>query len=305
MVILLKKNSWIMQIDRGVEKIAEGAEDYQIDVKEMYSGSVEKSLAEHINQMGGGFQDAVRSATKNERMKAELITNVSHDIKTPLTSIINYVDLIKREKCDNEKIQGYIQILDQKSQRLKQLIEDLVEASKANSGNIELEMTELNLMELTKQAIGELADKFEQRNLSVVANILEEAIYIHADGRRLWRVLENLLGNACKYSLPGSRVYVDTKRSMNHVAVIIKNVSESPLNIPAEELTERFTRGDTSRTTEGSGLGLSIAKSLTELMGGKLHLYLDGDLFRVTLEFPRVDRKNKEKETISEEKEGH
>ncbi len=304
-VILLKKNSWIMQIDRGVEKIAEGAEDYQIDVKEMYSGSVEKSLAEHINQMGGGFQDAVRSATKNERMKAELITNVSHDIKTPLTSIINYVDLIKREKCDNEKIQGYIQILDQKSQRLKQLIEDLVEASKANSGNIELEMTELNLMELTKQAIGELADKFEQRNLSVVANILEEAIYIHADGRRLWRVLENLLGNACKYSLPGSRVYVDTKRSMNHVAVIIKNVSESPLNIPAEELTERFTRGDTSRTTEGSGLGLSIAKSLTELMGGKLHLYLDGDLFRVTLEFPRVDRKNKEKETISEEKEGH
>lgn len=288
MVILLKKNSWIMQIDKGVEKIAEGAEDYQIDIKEMYSGSVEKSLAEHINQMGEGFQDAVRSATKNERMKAELITNVSHDIKTPLTSIINYVDLIRREKCDNEKIQGYIQILDQKSQRLKQLIEDLVEASKANSGNIELEMTQLNLMELTKQAVGELTDKFEQRNLSVVSSILEEPVYIEADGRRLWRVLENLLGNACKYSLPGSRVYVDTKRSINHVAVIIKNVSESPLNIPAEELTERFTRGDTSRTTEGSGLGLSIAKSLTELMGGKLHLYLDGDLFRVTLEFPRI-----------------
>lgn len=293
-VILLKKNSWIMQIDKGVEKIAEGAEDYQIDIKEMYAGSVEKTLAEHINQMGEGFQDAVRSATKNERMKAELITNVSHDIKTPLTSIINYVDLIKRETCENERIQGYIQILDQKSQRLKQLIEDLVEASKANSGNIELEMTEINLMELTKQAVGELTDKFEQRNLSVVSNILEEPVYIEADGRRLWRVLENLLGNACKYSLPGSRVYVDTKRSLNYVAVIIKNVSESPLNIPAEELTERFTRGDTSRTTEGSGLGLSIAKSLTELMGGKLHLYLDGDLFRVTLEFPRIAPKEKE-----------
>lgn len=288
LVILLKKNTWIQQIDRGVEKIGEGADDYQIDVREMYRGGVERSLAEHINQMGGGFQEAVRMATKNERMKAELITNVSHDIKTPLTSIINYVDLIKRESCENERIRGYIQILDQKSQRLKQLIEDLVEASKANSGNIELEMTTLNLMELTKQAIGELADKFEQRNLSVVANIMEEPVYIEADGRRLWRVLENLLGNACKYSLPGSRVYVDTKKSMNHVAVIIKNVSESPLNIPPEELTERFTRGDASRTTEGSGLGLSIAKSLTDLMGGKLHLFLDGDLFRVTLEFPRT-----------------
>lgn len=300
-VILLKKNSWIMQIDRGVEKIAEGSDDYQIDIKEMYAGSVEKTLAEHINQMGGGFQEAVRSATKNERMKAELITNVSHDIKTPLTSIINYVDLIKREKCDNEKIQGYIQILDQKSQRLKQLIEDLVEASKANSGNIELEMTELNLMELLKQAVGELNDKFEQRNLTVVANIIEEPVYIEADGRRLWRVLENLLGNACKYSLPGSRVYVDTKKSMNHAAVIIKNVSESPLNIPAEELTERFTRGDTARTTEGSGLGLSIAKSLTELMGGKLHLYLDGDLFRVTVEFPRIAKKERKAEEPEQE----
>ncbi len=303
-LLLLKRNSWIVRIDEGVGKIADGSDDYKINVKEMYAGSLEKNLAEHINQMGGGFQEAVRMATKNERMKAELITNVSHDIKTPLTSIINYVDLIKREGSDNEKIRGYIQILDQKSQRLKQLIEDLVEVSKANTGNIELEMTELNLMELVKQAVGELSDKFQQRNLTVVANIMEEPAIIQADGRRLWRVLENLLGNACKYSLPGSRVYVDTKRSNRHAAVIIKNVSESPLNIPAEELMERFTRGDTARTTEGSGLGLSIAKSLTELMGGKLHLYLDGDLFRVTLEFPRIEDWKKMKPTEKTASEG-
>ncbi|RZT00413.1 sensor histidine kinase [Cuneatibacter caecimuris] len=288
LALLLRYVGQRRKISEGAEKQAEGDWDHQIDTAGMWAE--EKTLAESINQMGAGLQKAIDSATRNERMKTELIVNVSHDIKTPLTSIINYVDLIRRENCENENIRKYIQILDQKSQRLKQLTEDLVEAAKANTGNIELNVERLDMVQLLKQAMGELEDKFAARNLLVVPNLPEEGALILADGRRLWRVFENLLNNICKYAMPGTRVYLDMCRSNGMAAVVMKNISESPLNIPADELTERFTRGDASRSTEGSGLGLSIAKSLTELMGGRLELYLDGDLFRATVEFPEIIR---------------
>ncbi len=218
-------------------------------------------------------------------MKTELITNVSHDIKTPLTSIINYVDLLKRENPEDPKIRGYLDVLENKAQRLKVLTEDVVEASKASTGNISLEMTELNFVELVNQVIGEFEEKFEERNLKMVVHFDEEEAIICADGRRLWRVLENVFGNVSKYAMENTRVYVDVKVDRPNVQLSLKNISAQPLNISADELTERFIRGDVSRNTEGSGLGLSIAKDLVQLQGGEFRLYLDGDLFKVTIEF--------------------
>ena len=215
-----------------------------------------------------------------------MITNVSHDIKTPLTSIINYIDLIKREKVQDEKIQRYLEVLDQKSQRLKTLTEDLVEASKASSGNLKLEISDIDIVELVWQTNGEFEEKFEIRHLEMICHFPDEAIIIEADGRRLWRVLENLYNNAFKYAMMNSRVYIDIFKEDNMVYFTIKNVSENPLNIRADELTERFVRGDVARTTEGSGLGLSIAKNLTELQGGTFTLYIDGDLFKAQVGFP-------------------
>ena len=223
---------------------------------------------------------------KSERLKTDLITNVSHDIKTPLTSIINYVDLLKRENIDDSKIQGYIQILEEKAQRLKTLTEDVVEASKVSSGNISLEYMDVNLVEMLNQTIGEFSEKFEAKDLKIVENVPEESVIVHVDNRRMWRVLENIFNNAAKYSMPGTRVYADLRKENRRVYFSLKNISEQPLNIKAEELTERFIRGDISRSTEGSGLGLSIAKSLTELQGGMFELYLDGDLFKVNISFP-------------------
>lgn len=295
---LIKKGIGFHNISQGVKNISEGDLDYQINTEGMFGD--EKILANSINQLGDGLQSAVNMATKNERMKSELITNVSHDIKTPLTSIINYVDLIKREKVENETVNSYINILDQKSQRLKHLIEDLVEASKANTGNIKLDMKPINLVEMLKQTVGEFEDKFLDRNLFVVSNISDIPAIIEADGRRLWRVFENLFNNAYKYSMPGTRIYVDTIIKETSAAVVIKNISESPLNITPNELTERFVRGDVSRTTEGNGLGLSIAKSLTELMGGKLIIYLDGDLFRVTVIFDLMKLENQKTVTVED-----
>ncbi|MCR5542794.1 MAG: HAMP domain-containing histidine kinase, partial [Eubacterium sp.] len=215
------------------------------------------------------------------------ITNVSHDIKTPLTSIISYVDLLKREKIDNPKAVEYINVLDEKSERLKQLIFDLIDASKVSTGNIELERVDMNLVELIRQVMGEYEDKFEEKNLELVDNITVDSAVINADGRRIFRVFDNLMGNVYKYAKEDTRVYLNLGMSENsdRVIVSIKNISSEMLNISAEELTERFVRGDKSRYTEGSGLGLSIARNLVELHGGTFKLNIDGDLFTVIVSF--------------------
>ncbi|MDD6446028.1 MAG: sensor histidine kinase, partial [Lachnospiraceae bacterium] len=204
------------------------------------------------------------------------------------TSIINYVDLLKRENINNPKIQGYLDILEAKAQRLKTLTEDVVEASKVSSGNITLECMDVNLVEMLNQTIGEFSEKMETKQLRIMATLPEEPAVIHVDGRRMWRVLENIFNNVAKYAMPGTRVYADLKIKKETVEFSLKNISEYPLNIKADELTERFIRGDISRSTEGSGLGLSIARSLTEMQGGKFNLYVDGDLFKVIIEFPKA-----------------
>lgn len=285
-VMLLREAIARQTILNGIEKITGGELDYKIDTATLKGSNAE--LANAINNIGEGLHNAVDASMRNERLKTDLITNVSHDIKTPLTSIINYVDLIRREDIDNEKIKGYIEILDNKSQRLKNLTEDLVEASKISSGNIKLEITRINFVELINQTEGEFSEKFAAKGLLVVKTLPNEPVSIQADGRRIWRVVENLYNNVAKYAMENTRVYVDVKAYEEKVEFSIKNISENPLNINADELTERFIRGDVSRSTEGSGLGLSIAKNLTTLQNGTFEIYLDGDLFRVTIRFPRV-----------------
>lgn len=272
------------KIGQAIQNISLGDTSFKIDLTD-FSGK-ERELADGINNIGSGMETALQEQVKSERLKADLITNVSHDIKTPLTSIINYVDLIKREQIQDEKIQGYLEVLEQKSQRLKTLTEDLVEASKASSGNLKLEIADIDLVELVQQTTGEFGEKFAIRHLELVTELPEEVIIIEGDGRRLWRVLENLYNNAFKYSMAHSRIYVNIARTEDQVCFTIKNVSESPLNINAEELTNRFVRGDVARATEGSGLGLSIAKSLTEIQGGTFQIFIDGDLFKVLVTLP-------------------
>lgn len=276
------------KLKKGIEEIASGNMGYQIELKGLHGEN--RKMAEMINGIGEGLNRSVERATKNERLKTDLITNVSHDIKTPLTSIINYVGILKQSDIADPKIQGYLDILEEKAQRLKTLTEDVVEASKVSSGNIVLERMDINLGEMIQQTEGEMIEKFEARNLSVVVNLPEEPAIVHVDGRRMWRVLENIFGNAAKYAMPGTRVYADLRVEEDEVDFSLKNVSEHQLNISANELTERFVRGDISRSTEGSGLGLSIAESLTNMQGGKFELYLDGDLFRVNIRFPRVKK---------------
>lgn len=277
------------EIINGVRKIVEGDLDYKIDAFNLHQDNY--ALAQSINNIGAGLSFAVEESTRNERMKTELITNVSHDIKTPLTSIINYVGLIKREKVENERIQSYVEVLENKAQRLKHLTEDLVEASKISSGNIELQIGRINFVELIYQTAGEFDEKFDAKNLNMVLNIPSEPVVVMADGRRVWRVIENLYNNVAKYALSGTRVYADLAVKDGKAVFSLKNISENQLNFEADELTERFIRGDVSRSTEGSGLGLSIAKNLTELQGGEFELYLDGDLFRVTVTLPMADEK--------------
>lgn len=245
-----------------------------------------RSLAHNLSITQEEMQKAVQEAIKGERMKAELITNVSHDLKTPLTSIISYVDLLKKCDIDDPNAQGYITVLDEKSTRLKRLIEDLVEASKASSGAVTLHKMHVNLYELAVQAIGEMEDSFAERDLQIVLNTPEVSPVVFADSQKTWRVIDNLLNNARKYSLPGSRVYVDVFSAGDCGVFRIKNVSGEPLNIDPDELTQRFVRGDASRTLEGSGLGLSIAKDLCALQGGELKLEIDGDLFKATVSLP-------------------
>lgn len=286
-VYLVRQAVGRQKIDVGVEKIAGGEVDYKISLDGM--GDEQKSIAQKINSIGQGLNAALEKSIKSERLKTDLITNVSHDIKTPLTSIINYVTLLKQEKFEDPKILRYLDILDEKSQRLKTLTEDVVEASKVSSGNITLEFMNLNLVELIQQTSGEFEEKFTANELTEVLSLPEHEVMIRADGRRLWRVLANIYHNAAKYAMKGTRVYADLYIIRNMAVFSLKNISDQQLNISADELTERFIRGDISRGTEGSGLGLSIAKTLTEMQGGDFELYLDGDLFRVTITFPCIN----------------
>ena len=273
-----------------VQQVLKNAYEGNKDAK-LESIDLEQNLQQmivHIEKISTGFTKAIEESLKSERMKTELITNVSHDIKTPLTSIINYVDLLKKEKIPNEKAQEYLSILDQKSQRLKRLTEDLVEASKASSGNIKLDMKNINVKELINQISGEFQDKFKQKNLELIITMPTENVNIMADSRYLYRVIENMYTNIIKYALETSRVYVDIVEKKDKVEIQLKNISKEKLNISADELMQRFVRGETSRNTEGSGLGLSIAQSLTQLQNGKFNIYLDGDLFKVTIEFKKI-----------------
>lgn len=276
------------QIEKKLKEMYE--EDNSNKLYEEDFGNEFKNSVRYLNNISNGFENAIQERMKSERMKVELITNVSHDIKTPLTSIINYVDLLKKEKINNEQAKEYIEILDSKSQRLKKLTEDLVEASKVSTGNISLKLEKINVVELIKQATGEFEDKFKKRGLETIINVDENEINIMADSRYMYRVIENLFSNVSKYALENSRVYIDIKEnsSMNNVIIEVKNISKDKLNISAEELMQRFVRGDKSRTTEGSGLGISIAQNLTELQKGKFELKLDGDLFKVKLMFAKV-----------------
>lgn len=286
-VFLLRQAVQRQKILDGIKKISAGELTAQIPMEQISGDN--RVFAEAVNQMDIGLSSAVEKSVRDERLKSDLITNVSHDIKTPLTSIINYVDLLKREDIQNERAKKYIAILEDKALRLKHLTDDLVEASKISSGNIKLELNRLNFQELIQQTNGEFSEKFENKGLNLVVNMPEEPVVIVADGRRLWRVIENLYNNTVKYAMPNTRVYVELTTVGHMVRFSIKNISEQPLNINADELTERFIRGDVARSTEGSGLGLSIARNLTELQKGSFNIYLDGDLFKVTIIFPEAD----------------
>ena len=283
MIFAIRKADGLDLIMDGLKKISDGELQYKIKTDTL-TGK-QKVMAEYINNIGSGLDAAVENSLKKERMQTELITNVSHDLKTPLTSIINYVDLMKRENPTDPKIQEYLRILDEKSQRLKVLTEDVVEASKASTGNIKLEMNDIDFVEMVQQVIGEFEEKFKEKNLTMMVHFTDEPSIIYADGQRMWRVLENVFGNVVKYAMEGTRVYAEISNRNKKVTFSLKNISAQSLNISADELTERFIRGDVARNTEGSGLGLSIAKSLTELQGGEFKLYLDGDLFKVMITF--------------------
>ncbi len=274
------------RIQDGVERIAKGDVEHPIDTTQLVWEF--KKHADNINTIGQGIDVAVQERMKSERFKTELITNVSHDIKTPLTSIINYVDLMKKEDITDPIMLEYMDVLDRQSARLKKLIEDLMEASKASTGNLAVNLEKCDISVILGQAVGEFEEKMEAKGLIPVVTYPDNTLSVSVDGRHLWRVFDNLLNNICKYAQSGTRVYINVEQKDRTVEIIFKNISSTQLNISSEELMERFVRGDSSRNTEGSGLGLSIAKSLTELMNGEMILNVDGDLFKVTLKFVAV-----------------
>lgn len=271
------------QILIGAKKKAEGQLDYRICEDGLFGAF--RTCAVQLNSLSAAAEIAVQERMRSERMKTELITNVSHDIKTPLTSIINFVDLLQKPHTEQEQAQ-YLEILARQSAQMKKLIEDLTELSKANSGNITVNRQELDIVEAVNQALGEFADKLAEAHLTPVFRHETTTLNICADGRLVWRVLSNLLSNAVKYAMPETRVYLELSRTEREVCLALKNISRQALTVDAEELMERFVQGDPSRKTEGSGLGLNIARSLMEAQGGTLELRLDGDLFKVTLYFP-------------------
>ena len=273
-----------MKLIKGSKRIVDGDLDYIISYAEL-SGDY-KELAVNFNHIRDGLSNALEKQIKSERMKTELITNVSHDIKTPLTCIINYVDLLKGEQIESDKANEYIVVLDKQSARLKKLTEDLIETSKAASGctPVNAEINDISI--LLSQAIGEYRDRFEAADLEIISEFPQIEANAYCDGRLCWRIFDNLLSNASKYSLSGTRVYLEISKSADFVTVTFKNISKNRLNITPEELTERFVRGDSSRNTEGSGLGLSIAESLARLQRGDLKITIDGDMFKVAVTLP-------------------
>ena len=282
------------QLKNGTEKIAGGEPGYQIRTKRMTG--IFKEQGEQINHISDGMTHAIEERMKSERFKTELITNVSHDIKTPLTSIINYVDLLEKEDLHNETAQEYLEVLERQSSRLKKLIEDLIEASKASTGNLPVHLERLEAGIFMTQTVGEFEEKTKAAGLDLVIEKPETPVYIMADSRHFWRVIDNLMNNICKYAQSGTRVYINLEVKEAQVSITFRNTSKYPLNISSDELMERFVRGDASRNTEGSGLGLSIANSLMDLMGGTFRLYVDGDLFKVVLGFAEsAEKETKEK----------
>lgn len=276
----------LKKLQKGGKALAAGNYDERIDTKYLLGDF--RRHGEDLNAIQQGVKNAVEEQMRSERMKTELITNVSHDIKTPVTSIVNYVDLLKKEPLGSSAAQEYVEVLDRQSRRLSKLTEDLVEASKAASGNIAVAPEDTDVNVLLTQVLGEYRQRLMENQLEPVFTPDESDPHILADGRLLWRVLDNLLGNACKYAMPGTRVYLSSETEDGRVSITVKNVSRYPLNVPADELTERFVRGDVSRSTEGSGLGLSIAMGLTQLQHGEFKLFVDGDLFKVRLSFNRI-----------------
>ena len=282
-IVIYKVMTGVTEIEIAEQNIIAGNLDYKLNTAK-YKGDL-KIIAEGLNEIGAGLENAVSGRMKSERFKTELITNVSHDIKTPLTSIINYTDLLKKENIETEPVKGYIEVLDRQSERLKKLINDLLEASKASSGNIKMDIAEVDAGLMLEQVYGEYQDKFEKARLTGIVTKPSETVLIKADVNHLFGVFDNILSNVVKYAQLDTRVYIDLIKNADKVTIAFKNISKEKLNITGEELMERFVRGDRSRNTEGSGLGLSIAKSLTNLMGGELEIIVDGDLFKVEVRF--------------------
>ncbi len=282
------------ELFKGADKLAKGDTTHRINTKFMLPWF--KRHGENLNHINEGVEHAVAERMKSERMKSELITNVSHDIKTPLTSIINYVDLLEKESIKEQPAAEYIEVISRQADRLKKLVVDLVDASKASTGNVSVELAQMNINLLVEQLSAEYVDKLSAKDITLVTNLDHDHGMVMADGRHLWRVMDNLFNNACKYTMPNTRLYIDSflVDDGKSIAVEFKNISEKPLNITPEELMERFVRGDESRNTEGSGLGLSIAKSLTELQNGTFDIAVDGDLFKARVVFGVVEGANME-----------
>ncbi len=274
------------KINEGMKKVTENGESCDINTKYLFGPL--KEQAENLSNISDGIKNAVEEKMKSERFRTELITNVSHDIKTPLTSIVNYVDLMEKEEPENEKMKEYLEVLSRQSARLKKLIDDLVEASKASSGSLPVNLEKLELGVLIQQTAGEYQEKMAEKGLELIVTQPEEKLEIMADGKHMWRIFDNLMNNIIKYAMPGTRVYLDLEKKNSNALVSFRNISNKRLNVSSEELLERFVRGDSSRNTEGSGLGLSIAQSLTTLQNGDMELSIDGDLFKVTLKFKTI-----------------
>ena len=278
-------NKW-SALNKATARIASGEDSIKVDTDGMTAGL--RRHAENINRLGEGVSAAVAKQLASERMRTDLITNVSHDLKTPLTSIVNYVDLLKGRPIEDADAVEYVEVLDRQAARLKRLVEDLVEASKASSGNVAVNLQAVNVKELLTQAVEEYSERLSESGVeAVIAS--EPELQVMADGSLLWRVFDNLLSNARKYAQTDTRLYIDARQTGHDVEISFRNISREPLNISAEELLERFVRGDKARTTEGSGLGLSIAQSLVELQNGQFRLDIDGDLFKAIIAMPKAE----------------